>query len=93
MELPRTPEGLVTPLAVVRACRAIPHRTLAQRIGVDWQTLREWELGEGNPPPASWKRLGLALGWRWQDLCGPHLDPDDAWQTLLDARQRIAAAH
>jgi DNA-binding XRE family transcriptional regulator len=92
MELARTPEGLVTPLAVVRACRDLPHRTLAKRVGVTWEEIAEWERGEGCPTSAMWKRLGMALGWRWDDLCGPHLDPDDAWRTLLDVRQRIAAA-
>jgi len=92
MELPRTPEGLVTPLAVVRACRDVSHRTLARRVGSHWEDIADWERGEGRPATATWKRLGLALGWSWEDLAGPHLDPDDAWQTLLDARQRIAAA-
>jgi DNA-binding XRE family transcriptional regulator len=92
MELPRTDEGLVTPLAVVRACRDISHRTLARRVDVTWEDIAAWEVGDGRPAPATMKRLGLALGWNWQDLAGEHLDPDDAWQTLLDARQRIAAA-
>lgn len=82
----------MTPLAVVRACRDVPHCTLARMVGVTKADLGQWERGEGRPAPAMWKRLALALGWRWEDLAGPHLDPDDAWQTLLDARQRIAQA-
>lgn len=93
MELPRTPHGLVTPLAVVRAVRKAPLKTLARQVGVPWQDVRDWELGEATiPSPAMTKRLALALGWKWQDLAGPHLEPEDAWQTLVHARQRIAQA-
>lgn len=92
MELPRTPEGLVTPLAVVRAIQNVSIKTLAARVQVSWQDVVEWERGAKQPSSAEAKRLALALGWRWRDLSGPALEADDAWQTLLDARQRIAAA-
>jgi hypothetical protein len=36
------------------------------------------------------KRLGMALGWRWQDLLLPPLPHEEAWPMLLDARRRQA---
>jgi hypothetical protein len=93
MELTRTPHGLVTPLAVVRAVRNTSLKMLARQVGAPWNDVRDWEAGEARIPTAAMtKRLGLALGWKWQDLTADPLDPDDAWQTLCDARQRIAAA-
>jgi len=93
MELPRTSSGLVMPLAVVRAVRGVSIKSLARQVDTTWQDVRDWEAGEARIPSAAMtKRLGLALGWKWQDLAADPLDPDDAWQTLCDARQRIAAA-
>ncbi len=94
MELPRTLKGEVTPLAVVRAIRAISLKMLAQQIGASWQDVRDWELGEARiPNAATAKRLALALGWRWQDISGEPLSHDEALRTTLEARQRIAEAH
>lgn len=93
MELPRTPEGLVTPLAVVRAAQGASLKGVARQVGVRWEDVRDWEQGEARVPNAAmWKRLGLALGWRWADLVEAPCEYDDAWQALLNVRQAIAAA-
>lgn len=93
MELVRRTDGLVSPLAIVRAIRGETHAGLARAIGVAPETLFSWERGETNiPTGAMAKRLGLALGWRWQDLLGEPKPHDEAWRTLVEARQRIAAS-
>lgn len=94
MELPRTPEGLVTQLAVVRAAQGVSLKCLARQVGATWEDVRDWEQGEASVPSgAMWRRLGMALGWRWCDLVEAPAEYDDAWQTLLHVRQAIAAAH
>lgn len=90
MEMTRTPEGLVTPLAVVRSIRDLTHQTVGHRVGVKAEQVLAWERGEPIPAGAMAKRLGLALGWEWQDLLGPHLPTEEAWSTLVHARQKIA---
>lgn len=92
MELPRREDGLVEPLAVVRAIRDVSHKALAARVGVDAETVLRWETGrEPIPSVAMTKRLGLALGWSWYDLATPPRPVGEAWQTVLAARQAIAA--
>lgn len=90
MELVRTTDGMVTRLAVVRAIRNVSHQTLARQIGEEATVVFSWERGEPIPTTAAVKRLGLALGWRWQDLFLPPQTYDEAWQFLLDARQAAA---
>jgi ribosome-binding protein aMBF1 (putative translation factor) len=93
MELHRCADGTVTPLAVVRALQGITIDTLAKRVQEDPCVVFSWETGATEiPSDAAAKRLALALGWRWRDLLVEPLPYEEAWQTLLDGRQRIAAS-
>jgi len=91
MELPRTPHDLVTPLAVVRSVRRVSLKELGRRVGVKYEDVRDWERGEARiPSQAMTKRLGLALGWPWEDIAGAHLDPGDAQERLMRARKHAS---
>lgn len=92
MELTQTPDGLVTRLALIRGIRAVPCKSLARQVGVDASQVWRWETGVETPPPAMFKRLGLALGWPWHDLACPPMASEDAWQSLVTARKNAAVA-
>jgi hypothetical protein len=93
MELHRCADGMVTPLAVVRAMQGVTIDTLAKRIQYPASDVFAWETGqEPIPSDAAAKRLAMALGWRWTDLLGAPMPYDQAWSLLLEGRQRIAAS-
>ena len=92
MNLPVTTDGMVTRLAIARATRAVDVKALAYSVGVPWQDLRDWERGEARvPTDAMFKRLGLALRWKWLDLAGPNMSQEDAYDALVSARNRAVA--
>lgn len=89
MELPRVADGRVTRLAVARCVRGVTCLTLAKRVGVHPDDISLWERGALSIPSlAMCKRLGLALGWPWEDFMLEPLDHESAWNRLLSARQR-----
>jgi len=89
MELPRLPDGRVTRLAVARSVRGVTCLILSNRVGVTSVDITAWERGIAPIPSlAMCKRLGLALGWPWEDLMLEPLDHESAWNRLVSARQR-----
>jgi hypothetical protein len=93
MQLNTTTNGTVTPLATIRAIRAVTPETLGRRVGVEPEQVFRWETDqEPIPSDAMCKRLGLALMWPWRDLAAPAVPYSDAWRALVDARQRSAAS-
>lgn len=89
MELIRTPEDLVTRVALVRAMRGLSHATLAKRLGVEAADVLQWERGRP-VKPAMAKRMSLAMRWRWEDFLLPPMAHDDAWSSLVEFRQHVA---
>lgn len=90
MEISRTPEGLVTPLALVRTVRKETATRLGRSIGVDDDTIIEWERGISVPKGSQLKRLGLALRWPWRDFLTPPMTYAEAEEHLCRSRKRIA---
>ena len=89
MELPKTPEGNVTQLAVVRALRNVTRETLARDLGIPAVQVLWWECGE-KPSPAVAKRLGLRLRWEWTKFMSEPMAYEDGWATLVKGRKSMA---
>lgn len=51
-------------------------RRLARALGVSYETVRRWQLGEHRPYPAAGQRLALILGEPLDDLMAPQNDDE-----------------
>jgi len=89
MQLPLAPDGRVSRLAIARGVRGVSCIALGRRVGVTAEQISVWERGKSPIPSlATHKRLGLALGWPWEDLMLEPLDHESAWNRLVSARKR-----
>lgn len=90
MQLIRTEDDLVTRIALVRAMRGVSHASLAKQLGVEAAQVLHWERGELVKPSMA-KRLGLALRWPWSEFMLAPLPHDEAWDSLVKARNGAIA--
>jgi len=91
MELERTSDGLVTPLALWRAARGIPHKTLGTQVGQTAQWVLDAERLHLEPKRSELMRLGMALRVPWSHLEQPPMPYSLAWENLLKIRRRLTS--
>lgn len=85
MNLPTTPDGLVTRMAVARAARGLSCASLGEAVGVTAAQVSCWERGVSEPSPAQRCAVALRLGWPIRDLVLPPLAEGEAWSVAVKA--------
>lgn len=85
MNLPTTPDGLVTRMAIARAARGLSCATLGEAVGVTASQVSCWERGVSEPTPAQRCAVALRLGWPVKDLVQPPLSEKEGWTMAVKA--------
>lgn len=88
VNIPTTPDGTVTGLAVARAARNLSCSDLATPLGVTAAQVSAWERGVSVPSRGQLAGLALRLGWAVGDLeC--RLSEGEGWSLAVRVRNRM----